>query len=92
MNDTAWMPTALKCMAMAQAKWGVEVRKLSLGIGDFPIPWIADNLKLFISALDLTAGVVALSMIVLLTLLFKFTASRRFDLPRIIYDFIVIEI
>ena len=28
--------------------WGVEVRRLDLGIKDFPIPWIADNLKLFI--------------------------------------------
>ncbi len=58
---------------MAQAWHGVEVRKLSLGIGDFPIPWIADNLKLFISALDLTAGLVALSMIIFLSLLFKYT-------------------
>ena len=32
---------------LAQAVWGVEVRRLDLGIGDFPIPWIADNLKYF---------------------------------------------
>ena len=44
---------------LAQAAWGVEVRRLELGIGDFPVPWIADNLKLFISALDITAGLVA---------------------------------
>ena len=30
---------------LAQAAWGVEVRRLDLGIGDFPVPWIADNLK-----------------------------------------------
>jgi branched-chain amino acid transport system permease protein len=58
---------------LAQAAWGVEVRRLDLGIGDFPIPWIANNLGLFISALDLTAGVVAATMIIVLTLLFKYT-------------------
>lgn len=58
---------------LAQAAWGVEVRRLDLGIGDFPIPWIADNLGLFISALDLTAGVVAAAMIIVLSLLFRYT-------------------
>ena len=58
---------------LAQAMWGVEVRRLDLGIKDFPIPWIADNLKLFISAIDLTAGAVAFGMIIGLSLLFKYT-------------------
>jgi len=58
---------------IAQAVWGVEVRRLDLGIKDSPVPWIADNLKLFISALDITAGLVAALMIVMLTLLFKYT-------------------
>ena len=58
---------------LAQATWGVEVRRIDLGIDDFPIPWVADNLKLFISALDLTAGFVALLMITGLTLVFKYT-------------------
>lgn len=58
---------------LAQAAWGVEVRRLDLGIGDFPIPWIVDNLGLFISALDLTAGAVAMTMIIGLALLFKYT-------------------
>ena len=40
---------------LAQAMWGVEVRRLDLGIKDFPIPWIADNLKLFISCLLYTS-------------------------------------
>ena len=57
---------------LAQAAWGVEVRRLDLGIGDFPVPWIADNLKLFISALDITAGLVAAIMIIGLFLLFKY--------------------
>ena len=58
---------------LAQAAWGVEVRRLDLGIGDFPVPWIADNLKLFISALDIFAGLVAAFMIIGLFLLFKYT-------------------
>jgi branched-chain amino acid transport system permease protein len=58
---------------LTQAIWGVEVRKLDLGVKDFPIPWIADNLKLFISALDLVAAVVALTMIAGITLIFKYT-------------------
>jgi branched-chain amino acid transport system permease protein len=58
---------------LAQAAWGVEVRRLDLGIGDFPIPWIADSTGLFISALDLTAGTVSISMIIGLSILFKYT-------------------
>ena len=30
---------------LAQAAWGVEVRRLDLGIGDFPIEWIIDVFK-----------------------------------------------
>ncbi|MEM9429627.1 MAG: branched-chain amino acid ABC transporter permease [Pseudomonadota bacterium] len=58
---------------LAQAAWGVEVRRLDLGIGDFPIPWIIDATGLFISALDLTAGLVAAGLIISLALLFKYT-------------------
>ena len=58
---------------LAQAAWGVEVRRLDLGIGDFPIPWIIDSTGLFISALDLTAGLVAAVLIIGLALLFKYT-------------------
>lgn len=58
---------------LTQAVWGVEVRKLDLGIKDFPIPWIADNFKLLISALDLVAAIVALTMISGITLIFKYT-------------------
>lgn len=58
---------------LAQAAWGVEVRRLDLGIGDFPIPWIIDSTGLFISALDLTAGLVAVGLILCLALLFKYT-------------------
>jgi len=58
---------------LAQAAWGVEVRRLDLGIGDFPIPWIIDATGLFVSALDLTAGLVAAGLIISLALLFKYT-------------------
>ena len=58
---------------LAQAVWGVEVRRLDLGIGDFPIQWIIDSTGLFISALDLTAGAVAAILIIGLALIFKYT-------------------
>ena len=58
---------------LAQAAWGVEVRRLDLGIGDFPIEWIIDVFGLFVSALDLTAGIVAAVLIIGLALIFKYT-------------------
>ena len=58
---------------LAQAAWGVEVRRLDLGIGDFPIEWIIDVFGLFVSALDVTAGIVAAVLIIGLALLFKYT-------------------
>ncbi|MEM1006459.1 MAG: branched-chain amino acid ABC transporter permease [Pseudomonadota bacterium] len=58
---------------LAQAAWGVEVRRLDLGIGDFPIQWIIDSTGLYISALDLTAGLVAAVLITGLALIFKYT-------------------
>ena len=64
---------AFVLQGLAQAVWGVEVRRLDLGIGDFPIPWVADNLGLVVSSLDVTAGLVAASLIVILALLFKYT-------------------
>jgi branched-chain amino acid transport system permease protein len=75
-EDTRLMATiglAFVLQGLAQAVWGVEVRRLDLGIGDFPIPWVADNLGLVVSSLDVTAGLVAASLIVILALLFKYT-------------------
>jgi branched-chain amino acid transport system permease protein len=57
----------------AQLIWGVEVRRLDLGIPDIPIPWLVDNLGLFISTLDIAAGVVAALMVTVLALLFSKT-------------------
>jgi branched-chain amino acid transport system permease protein len=58
---------------LAQAAWGVEVRRLDLGIPDFPIMWIADSIGIFISALDLTAAAIAGLMVGILYLLFTYT-------------------
>ncbi len=75
-EDTVLMATiglGFVLEGLAQAAWGVEVRRLDLGIPDFPIPWIIDTTGLFISALDLTAGLVAAGLIIGLALLFKYT-------------------
>ena len=75
-EDTVLMATiglGFVLEGLAQAAWGVEVRRLDLGIPDFPIPWIIDATGLFISALDLTAGLVAAGLIISLALLFKYT-------------------
>ncbi len=75
-EDTVLMATiglGFVLEGLAQAAWGVEVRRLDLGIGDFPIEWIVDSTGLFISALDLTAGLVAAGLIIGLALLFKYT-------------------
>ena len=75
-EDTVLMATiglGFVLEGLAQAAWGVEVRRLDLGSGDFPIQWIVDSTGLFISALDLTAGLVAAGLIIALALLFKYT-------------------
>jgi branched-chain amino acid transport system permease protein len=75
-EDTMLMATiglAFVLQGLAQAVWGVEVRRLDLGIPDFPIPWVADNLGLFVSALDVVAGCVAAILIIVLALLFRYT-------------------
>jgi branched-chain amino acid transport system permease protein len=75
-EDTMLMATiglAFVIQGLAQAVWGVEVRRLDLGIPDFPIPWVADKFGLFVSALDVAAGVVAAVLIIVLALLFRYT-------------------
>ncbi|MBZ8117600.1 branched-chain amino acid ABC transporter permease [Roseovarius sp. LXJ103] len=75
-EDTVLMATiglGFVLEGLAQAVWGVEVRRLDLGIGDFPIQWVVDSTGLFISALDLTAGLVAGVLILVLALLFRYT-------------------
>ncbi len=75
-EDTMLMATiglAFVLQGLAQAVWGVEVRRLDLGIPDFPIPYLADNFGLFVSALDVAAGIVAAVLIIVLALLFRYT-------------------
>jgi branched-chain amino acid transport system permease protein len=57
----------------AQLIWGVEVRSLDLGIPDIPIQWLVDTTGLFISMLDISAGVVAGLMVAVLAVLFSKT-------------------
>ena len=75
-EDTLLMATiglAFVLEGLAQLVWGVEVRRLDLGIPDVPIMWIADRTGIFVSALDLTAGAVAAVMVAVLALVFSRT-------------------
>src|SRR6476619_2741601 len=51
---------------VAQLAWGVEVRRLDLGIRDEPINWVMDNTGMLISQLDVTAAAVAGLMVMIL--------------------------
>ena len=62
---------------MAQLAWGVDVRRLDLGIRDEPIGWLADNLGILVSQLDIAAGFVAAIMVAALALLFSRTKIGR---------------
>ncbi len=62
---------------VAQLAWGVEVRRLDLGIKDEPIAWLMDNTGVLVSQLDITAGVVASAMVAALALLFSRTKVGR---------------
>lgn len=62
---------------MAQLVWGVDVRRLDLGIRDEPIMWLADETDILVSQLDITAGIVAGLMVAALALLFSRTKVGR---------------
>jgi branched-chain amino acid transport system permease protein len=62
---------------MAQLAWGVDVRRLDLGIRDEPIGWLADQFGILVSQLDITAGIVASIMVAVLALLFSRTKVGR---------------
>jgi branched-chain amino acid transport system permease protein len=62
---------------VAQMVWGVDVRRLDLGIKDEPIQWLADRTGIFISQFDITAGVVAGVMVTVLAALFSYTKAGR---------------
>ena len=61
----------------AQLVWGVEVRRLDLGIKDVPMKWIADNTGMFISQIDIFAAVVAAILVSVLSLVFSRTKVGR---------------
>jgi branched-chain amino acid transport system permease protein len=58
---------------LAQLVWGVEVRRLDLGIPDVPIEWLANWANIYVSTLDVVAGVVAALMVAVLSLIFART-------------------
>jgi branched-chain amino acid transport system permease protein len=79
-EDTLLMATiglAFVVEGLAQLAWGVDVRRLDLGVRDEPIGWLADRAGVLISQLDITAGVVAGIMVVALALLFSRTKVGR---------------
>ncbi|TCO71327.1 branched-chain amino acid ABC transporter permease [Rhodovulum euryhalinum] len=75
-EDTLLMATiglAFVLEGLAQLVWGVEVRRLDLGIRDEPIMRIADATGIFVSVLDLVAGLVAAVMVAVLAIVFSRT-------------------
>jgi branched-chain amino acid transport system permease protein len=79
-EDTLLMATiglAFVIEGTAQLVWGVEVRRLDLGIQDAPIAWLVDKVGVFISQLDILAAVVAGIMVAVLALLFSRTKVGR---------------
>jgi branched-chain amino acid transport system permease protein len=79
-EDTLLMATiglSFVIEGVAQLLWGVEVRRLDLGIKDEPIGWLMDKTGVLISQLDITAGVVAGVMVAALALLFSRTKVGR---------------
>ncbi|MEM8790161.1 MAG: branched-chain amino acid ABC transporter permease [Pseudomonadota bacterium] len=75
-DDTLLMATiglAFVLEGLAQMAWGVEVRRLDLGIPDVPMQWFADLTDIFVSTLDVVAGAAAGIMVIILALIFSRT-------------------
>ncbi len=62
---------------VAQLAWGVQVRRLDLGIKDEPLPWLADKAGVFVSQIDIFAAVVAGTLVAVLALVFSKTKVGR---------------
>ncbi len=62
---------------VAQLAWGVQVRRLDLGIKDEPMAWLADNTGLLISQIDLFAALVAGILVTILAIVFNRTKVGR---------------
>ena len=79
-EDTLLMATiglAFVIEGVAQLAWGVDVRRLDLGIRDEPINWVMDTTGMLVSQLDVTAAAVAGIMVAALALLFSHTKVGR---------------
>jgi branched-chain amino acid transport system permease protein len=79
-EDTLLMATiglAFIIEGVAQLAWGVEVRRLDLGIRDEPMGWLADKADILVSQLDIAAGLVAGIMVAVLALVFSKTKVGR---------------
>jgi len=79
-EDTLLMATiglAFVIEGVAQLFWGVDVRRLDLGIRDEPINWVMDKTGMLVSQLDVTAALVAGLMVAALALLFSHTKVGR---------------
>ncbi len=79
-EDTLLMATiglAFVIEGVAQLVWGVDVRRLDLGIRDEPIIWVMEKTGVLISQLDITAALVASAMVGALALLFSRTKVGR---------------
>src|SRR5262245_26575023 len=79
-EDTLLMATiglAFIIEGTAQLVWGVDVRRLDLGIRDEPIVWIMDKTGVLVSQLDIAAALVAGAMVAALALLFSRTKVGR---------------
>jgi branched-chain amino acid transport system permease protein len=79
-EDTLLMATiglAFVIEGVAQLAWGVEVRRLDLGIRDEPMGWLADKTDILVSQLDIAAGLVAGIMVAVLALVFSKTKVGR---------------
>lgn len=58
---------------LAQAVWGVEVRRLDLGVPNQPIGWVMNQWGILISQFDMMAAIVAWILVAVLALLFSRT-------------------
>ena len=62
---------------VAQLVWGVQVRRLDLGIKDEPLGWLFDKTGLMVSQIDLFAALVSGVLVTVLAIVFNKTKVGR---------------
>jgi branched-chain amino acid transport system permease protein len=62
---------------VAQLVWGVQVRRLDLGIKDEPLAWLFDKTGLMVSQIDLFAALVSGVLVTVLAIVFNKTKVGR---------------